>query len=107
MLVTAPVERNPQAEPGLRASDEDRRRVVAELERHTAEGRLSLAEFTERVGLAYAATTHGELARLTRDLPVLPPPPPPPTRDQRALVVSLGLSLATVAVLAVVLALLR
>jgi Domain of unknown function (DUF1707) len=57
------------AEPDLRASDDDRRRVVSELERHTADGRLSLDEFSERVSRVYTAATHGDLARITHDLP--------------------------------------
>ena len=95
-------------DPGLRASDDDRRRIIAALERHTSEGRLSLDEFSERVGLAYAATTHGDLARLTRDLPVedatratLPPTP------QRQLLAALFLAALTIALLAVVFATLR
>jgi hypothetical protein len=94
----------------VRASDEDRRRVVAELERHTAEGRLSLDEFTQRAGQAFAAATHGDLAAITHDLPALPPPPPPapqPAGDQRNLLIALGLALLTIAALAVVLALFR
>jgi hypothetical protein len=90
--------------PGVRASDEDRQRVVADLERHTAAGRLSLDEFTDRVGRAYAAATHGELAALTHDLPT---PAPVPARDQRNLLVALALALVTIAALAVVLALFR
>ncbi|MDQ7903308.1 DUF1707 domain-containing protein [Phytohabitans sp. ZYX-F-186] len=53
----------------LRASDEDRHRVVDALHRHTEAGRLSLDEFTERVDSAYAARTLAELAAVTRDLP--------------------------------------
>ena len=53
-----------------RASDGDRQRVIAELQRHTAAGRLSLDEFSERAGHVYAARTLGELLAVTRDLPV-------------------------------------
>jgi hypothetical protein len=56
----------------MRASDEDRERVVAVLQRHTAAGRLSLDEFAERVDVACAARTLGELAVVTRDLPPVP-----------------------------------
>jgi Domain of unknown function (DUF1707) len=56
-------------EQAMRASDADRQRAVAALERHTAEGRLSLDEFAERVDRVLAARTHGELAAITRDLP--------------------------------------
>lgn len=56
----------------IRASDDDRRRVLAALERHTTAGRLDLDEFAERVDAAHAARTLAELAELTRDLPVEP-----------------------------------
>lgn len=56
----------------IRASDEDRRRVVAALERHTAAGRLNLDEFAERVDAAHGARTLADLAAVTRDLPVEP-----------------------------------
>ena len=42
---------------------------MARLNTATAEGRLTLAEFGERAGQAYAARTRGELARLVDDLP--------------------------------------
>jgi hypothetical protein len=58
----------------LRASDDDRNRVVAELHRHTAAGRLTLDEFSDRAGAVWTARTLGDLASLTRDLPVLPHP---------------------------------
>ncbi len=96
--------------PGVRVSDEDRRRVVADLERHTADGRLSLAEFTDRAGRAYQAATRAELSQLTSDLPALPPalpPPPPPGRDQRNLIIALALALLTIAALGIALALLK
>jgi hypothetical protein len=59
----------------IRASDEDRQRVVDLLQRHTAAGRLTLDEFTERVGDVYSARTLGDLATLTRDLPAEAGPP--------------------------------
>jgi hypothetical protein len=55
--------------PELRASDEDRERVVRALERHTSAGRLSLDEYAERVDRALAARTHGDLALVMGDLP--------------------------------------
>ncbi|MGW0216480.1 DUF1707 SHOCT-like domain-containing protein [Micromonospora chokoriensis] len=58
----------------LRASDDDRNRVVAELHRHTAAGRLTLDEFSERAGAVWTARTLGDLAALTRDLPALSDP---------------------------------
>jgi hypothetical protein len=53
----------------IRASDEDRQRVVAALERHTGAGRLSLDEFAERVQVACDARTLDELAAIVNDLP--------------------------------------
>ncbi|GAB3953400.1 DUF1707 SHOCT-like domain-containing protein [Micromonospora vulcania] len=58
----------------LRASDDDRNRVVSELHQHTTAGRLTLDEFSDRVGAVWAARTLGDLAALTRDLPTLPDP---------------------------------
>jgi hypothetical protein len=55
--------------PAIRASDADRERTVALLRDHAAEGRLTLEEFTDRVGSAYLARTMDELEGLTRDLP--------------------------------------
>jgi hypothetical protein len=57
-------------DPNLRASDADRDRIVEQLRQHTAEGRLTMDEFEQRMSAAYAAKTYGELAELTRDLPV-------------------------------------
>ena len=42
------------------------------LRRHTADGRLTLDEFSERVGLALAARTRSDLEVLTSDLPPVP-----------------------------------
>lgn len=53
----------------IRASDEDRQRTIAALQRHTEVGRLSLDEFTDRVDAVCAARTLGDLAVITRDLP--------------------------------------
>jgi hypothetical protein len=50
-------------------SDSERERSVALLRVAVGEGRLTLEEFSERVGLAQAARTDRELAGLTRDLP--------------------------------------
>jgi hypothetical protein len=55
---------------GVRASDEDRERLVAELNEHAVAGRLSTDDFEQRVQAAYEATTTAQLAALRRDLPV-------------------------------------
>ena len=55
--------------PDVRASDGEREEVAALLGRAVGEGRLTLAEFSDRVGQVHAATTRGELVPLTADLP--------------------------------------
>ena len=55
--------------PELRASDAERERVVAFLREHALAGRLNDEELEERIGLAYAAVTVGDLERLIADLP--------------------------------------
>jgi Domain of unknown function (DUF1707) len=62
-------------DPDLRAGDADREEVAAALREHYAMGRLTAAEFDERVDAAYTARTYGDLARLTRDLPAASPGP--------------------------------
>ena len=57
----------------MRASDDDRQRVVDRLQAALEDGRLKLEEFTERVGLAYEAVTYGDLATLHADLPPASP----------------------------------
>jgi hypothetical protein len=51
------------------ASDAERERSIELLRAAVGEGRLTLEEFSERVGLAHAARTDQELASLARDLP--------------------------------------
>lgn len=53
----------------IRASDADRDRIAAALREHLAAGRLTTAEFEERLDKAYAAKTLGELDDLMADLP--------------------------------------
>lgn len=53
----------------LRVSDADREAVVTLLRRAVGEGRITMAEFDERTGAAYAATIYGDLDVLTQDLP--------------------------------------
>ena len=60
-------------EPHLRAGDTDREAVATILGQHMAAGRLTLAEYDERLVRAYAARTFGELAELTTDLPAPAP----------------------------------
>lgn len=57
------------SEPHLRASDADRAAVAEVLGTHLSDGRLTVAEYDERLAHAYNARTYGELAQLTTDLP--------------------------------------
>jgi hypothetical protein len=61
----------------VRASDDDRQRVIDSLQRHTTAGRLTLDEFSERVDVVVAARTLQDLAAATADLPADPPPAEP------------------------------
>jgi hypothetical protein len=58
--------------PGLRASHEDRDRVVDVLRAGAGDGRLSAGELDARLESALSARTLGELAELTADLPGAP-----------------------------------
>jgi hypothetical protein len=58
-------------ESHLRAADADRQAVAIALGEHMSAGRLTLAEYDERVASAYAARTLDELAELTADLPAV------------------------------------
>lgn len=53
----------------MRAADADRQQVADQLKIALNEGRLSLHEYDERVGAAYAARTYADLLGLVRDLP--------------------------------------
>jgi len=57
-----------------RASDADRETAAGLLAEHLAAGRLTLAEYDDRVTAAYAATTVDELTPLLQDLPAKPRP---------------------------------
>lgn len=61
----------------LRAADADRQRVVAALQQHYVDGRLSQDEYDDRVRQALAARTFAELDALTTDLPSLHAPATP------------------------------
>jgi hypothetical protein len=62
------VERQPRAD--ARVSDADRQATIDQLSRHTADGRLTLDDFEERVDEAWQAKTHGDLQHVLRELPV-------------------------------------
>jgi Domain of unknown function (DUF1707) len=88
----------------MRASDEDRERTVAALERHTGAGRLTLDEFAERARLAHGARTLDDLAAVVGDLPAEQPREERPRRD---LLVLFAIAAVTLVLLAVFIALTR
>lgn len=55
--------------PEMRVSDAERNRVVEQLNQAVGEGRLTLAEFEDRIGGVLAARTHADLMPFTADLP--------------------------------------
>lgn len=65
----------------MRVSNADRERVATRLQQASAEGRLDLDEFDQRLKAAYAARTYGELEPLTVDLPVPAQPSDPALAD--------------------------
>ncbi|HTF09590.1 MAG TPA: DUF1707 domain-containing protein [Asanoa sp.] len=87
-----------------RASDADRQRVVEQLQKHTAVGRLTLDEFTDRVGVVYNADTLADLARVTSDLPA---PPEKPAAVRRDLLAMFGIAAVTLLLLALYMAVTR
>jgi hypothetical protein len=80
-MVDEPGRPGPSGE--VRASDAEREAVVERLRVATTEGRLTFGELSERTEAAYTATTRGELARITADLPAAADPaaPVPAGRD--------------------------
>ena len=56
-----------------RVADADRDRTVTLLREHVVEGRLTLDEFSERMGAALEARTRGELDAVMADLPATSP----------------------------------
>ena len=74
----------------MRASDADRDRAIADLREHTAAGRLTLEEFSERVDRAVAAKTFAELEEIGSDLPSALPAARAQRRPKRLTVVAFG-----------------
>src|SRR6516164_9401724 len=71
-VTTGPVE--PAAGRGrLRASDDDRERVIDALKVAFVEGRLTRGELDLRAGQAYCSRTYAELAAATADIRPSPP----------------------------------
>jgi hypothetical protein len=92
----------------LRASDADREQVIAALERHTAAGRLTLDEYSDRVERTLQAATFADLAEVTADLPAETAVDPltDPTQS-RSLLLAFALAALTVVILAILLSVAR
>lgn len=78
--------------PLIRASDDDRQRVVDLLAEHHVAGRLDQVEFAERMESAYLAKTLGELRRLMGDLPRTETASPERSRTARSRAVRAALA---------------
>jgi hypothetical protein len=68
------------SQPGteqVRASDAEREQFAERLGAAVGEGRITLEEYSERVGAVYAARTHGDLVPLVADLPATTTTPVP------------------------------
>jgi hypothetical protein len=81
--------------PELRVSDAEREATVVRLREAGGEGRLTLEELAERVELADAARTRGDLDALTADLPDSParreaPVLDAPSKERRWIVAIVG-----------------
>jgi len=59
------------SQPPILASDAERESACAILREASVDGRLTLDEFTQRIGSALAARTRPELEDVTRDLPAV------------------------------------
>jgi Domain of unknown function (DUF1707)/Cell wall-active antibiotics response 4TMS YvqF len=78
---------DPPEPEAILASDAERDQSVTRLRDAVVEGRLTLEEFSERVGRAQTARTGGELVALTTDLPQVDtrPAAAPPARHRAIL----------------------
>jgi hypothetical protein len=65
----------------IRVSDAERDAAVAELSQHYQQGRLTVEEFDERSGRAFAAKTGDDLHALFVDLPSVATSPLPSQHD--------------------------
>jgi class 3 adenylate cyclase len=59
--------------PSVRIDDAERERAVAFLRHHLGDGRITLDEFSDRVGHVYGAVTNTDLEVVTNDLPAIAP----------------------------------
>ena len=74
-----------QTAPEVRVSDRDRDSTVERLARNVTDGALTLDEFADRVAMALAARTRGELEAVVADLPSVSAPVavPVPSPEKR------------------------
>ena len=81
-MTLGPGDRGPSAagRGHLRASDGDREQMVDTLKAAFAAGRLAKDDFDARIGQAFAARTHAELAAVTVGIPAAPAVGLPPAR---------------------------
>lgn len=63
----------PEAPATQRIGDTEREQAIEDLRVHMLAGRLSSAEFEQRVGAVHAALTRGEILAVSRDLPMNAP----------------------------------
>lgn len=83
----------------IRVADAERERVATVLAQAHGEGRLTLAEYDERVRAAHGAVVRADLEPLTADLPAAPAVPAP---SARRLLTPLRLAVAVWAAVSVV-----
>ena len=62
------------SQPPILASDAERERACSVLREASVDGRLTLDEFSQRIGRALAARTRDQLAEVTSDLPAVVSP---------------------------------
>ena len=76
-----PARARPYGRADVRAADANRQRAADLLGRAHVQGRLDVGEYDERLRVALAARTYGELASVTADLPADSGPPPAPSAN--------------------------
>jgi hypothetical protein len=86
---------------GIRASDTEREQVVAILQQHFVDGRITAEELSERVDHLFASRTRGALDEVLRDLPPLgqPAAAAAPARRHRPLRAVVAAALASIILL--------
>jgi hypothetical protein len=67
----------------VRATDDERKAVVAALRRHFVDGRLTVEEYADRVERVWTAPTREGVDGALHDLPLLPSSPVRPVRGRR------------------------